>query len=145
MAGLFAKYLYLFDPLFCNKVAVTRDVLLFVLSNDFRTVSGQTFTIQAPSDVILSCALILYEWFSISWESSLAGPEALSIIDTDNWISRFRTSAQDIFSEFTCRRRNAAFEETPQVPVLSQAQLCLLVIHFNEFSKQSISDKQPFW
>lgn len=41
-------------------------------------------------------------------------------------------------------RRNAAFEETPQVPVLSQAQLCLLVIHFNEFSKQPISDKQPF-
>lgn len=91
MAGLFAKYLYLFNPLFCNKAAVTRDALLFVLSNDFRAVSGHTFTIQAPSDVILSCALILHVWFSISWESGLAGPEALSVIDIDNWISRSRT------------------------------------------------------
>lgn len=49
-----------------------------------------------------------------------------------------------IFNEFTCRIRNAAFEETPQVPVLCQAQFGLLVIHFNEFSKQPISAKQPF-
>lgn len=60
MAVLFAEYLYLFDLVFCNKVAVSSDVLLFVLSHDFRAVSGHTFTIQAPSDVILSCALILY-------------------------------------------------------------------------------------
>lgn len=41
-------------------------------------------------------------------------------------------------------RRNAAFEETPQVSVLYQAQLCLLIIHFSEFNMQLISDKQPF-
>lgn len=96
MAVLFAKYLYLFDPVFCNKFAVSSDILLFVLPNDFRAVSGHTLTIQAPSDVILSCALILYVGFYISWESGFACPEVLNVIDTVNWISRSRISAQDI-------------------------------------------------
>lgn len=60
MAVLCAKYLYLFDPFFCNKVAGSSDISLFVLPNDCRAVSVHTFTIQAPSDVILSCAVILY-------------------------------------------------------------------------------------
>lgn len=40
--------------------------------------------------------VILYVWFFISWESGFLGPEVLSVIDTDNWISRSRISAQDI-------------------------------------------------
>lgn len=66
MAVLFAQYLYLFDPVFCNKVAASNDISLFVLPNDFRAVSGHTFTIQAPSDVTLRCTIILYVLFSIS-------------------------------------------------------------------------------
>lgn len=42
-------------------------------------------------------------------------------------------------------QRNAAFEETPKVSALSQAQICLLIIHFSEFNMQPFSDKQPFF
>lgn len=41
-------------------------------------------------------------------------------------------------------RRNAAFEETPQVSVLSQAQLWLWIPNSSELNMQSISDKQSF-
>lgn len=93
MAVLFAKYLDLFDPVFCHKVVGSSDTLLFVLPNDCRAVSVHTFTIQAPSDVILSYSVCVILHFLRKW---LSGPEVLSVIDTDNWISRSRISAQDI-------------------------------------------------
>lgn len=40
MAMQFAKYLYLFDPLFHNEVPVSNTILLYVLSNDCSAVLG---------------------------------------------------------------------------------------------------------
>lgn len=67
MAVLFAKYLDLFDPVFCNKVVGSSDTLLFVLPNDCRAVSVHTFTIQAPSDVILSYSVCVILHFLRKW------------------------------------------------------------------------------